>query len=624
VSWQAGALAILCLALAAGFAWYERSRPDARIVALVGTLAAFAALGRIAFAAVPNVKPTTDIVLIAGYALGGGPGFAVGALAGLSSNFFFGQGPWTPWQMAAWGATGVIGALLARVPMRVGRWTLALVCCAVGFAFTAVQDVGDWVTYSDHSLGALGLYVGQGLGFDAIHAAGCLMFALALGPALTRSIARFARRLQVTWAAPGEPASPPVPGALAPVVIAATVALGLGLGPRPAAARAAGRSTGPAPAAAARAATGYLRGAQNADGGFGAAPGQASDQLFTGWAALGLAAAGDDLDALATRGRGVIAYLAAGVPAISDVGSLERTILVVRAAGRSALNFAGRDLVAELRRHIARDGAVSDQVNLTAFAVLALRAAGVAPPARTLAWLVAQQDRDGGFSFAGAGGSSDVDDTGAVLEALSADRGAAPAAARAIAYLRAQQDRDGGFPSQPGGGSNAQSTAWAVQGLDAAGVDPGALRRHGAASPLSYLSSLVGSDGQIAYARGVQQTPVWVTGEALMALEGRPLPLAPPAASPGTAGASEPAASASARPAAARRPASTRARATPRRVPPVTARPRPGARSPAGRAAPVHVRAAAAAAGAVPGAIGGLLRAVGIVTAVALAPVGLG
>ena len=126
MSWQIGAFVILGLALAAGFAWYERTQPDARIVALVGTLAALAALGRIAFAALPNVKPTTDIVLIAGYALGGAPGFVVGALAGLTSNFFFGQGPWTPWQMAAWGAVGVLGALLARATGRggsvVGRW----------------------------------------------------------------------------------------------------------------------------------------------------------------------------------------------------------------------------------------------------------------------------------------------------------------------------------------------------------------------------------------------------------------------------------------------------------------------------------------------------------------------
>src|SRR5205807_1790682 len=129
VSWQLGAFGLLAVALGAGFAWYERDRPDARIVALVGTLAAFAALGRIAFAAVPNVKPTTDIVLISGYALGGAPGFVVGAVAGLTSNFFFGQGPWTPWQMAVWGATGVLGAILARATSgKLGRWRLSIVC----------------------------------------------------------------------------------------------------------------------------------------------------------------------------------------------------------------------------------------------------------------------------------------------------------------------------------------------------------------------------------------------------------------------------------------------------------------------------------------------------------------
>ena len=113
MTWQLGAFGLLAIALAAGFAWYERTRPDARVVALVGTLAAFAALGRIAFAALPNVKPTTDIVLIAGYALGGAPGFVVGAVAALTSNFFFGQGPWTAWQMAGWAATGLLGAGLA-------------------------------------------------------------------------------------------------------------------------------------------------------------------------------------------------------------------------------------------------------------------------------------------------------------------------------------------------------------------------------------------------------------------------------------------------------------------------------------------------------------------------------
>ena len=65
--------------------------------------------------------------------------------------------------MAGWGATGVIGAGLAVLTgRRIGRWTLAIVCFVVGFAFTALQDVGDWVTYSDHSLGQLGCLRRQG------------------------------------------------------------------------------------------------------------------------------------------------------------------------------------------------------------------------------------------------------------------------------------------------------------------------------------------------------------------------------------------------------------------------------------------------------------------------------
>jgi len=137
-------------------------------------------------------------------------------------------------------------------------------------------------------------------------------------------------------------------------------------------------------------------------------------------------------------------------------------------------------------------------VNLTAFAVLALRAAGLASPAATIGWLLHQQDADGGFNFAGAGGMSDPDDTGAALEALAGagSRGVARVRAGAVRFLRGQQDGDGGFASLPGAGSNAQSTAFAVQGLLAAGVDPSSLRRRGA-SPLDYLRSLIAADGHI-------------------------------------------------------------------------------------------------------------------------------
>ena len=491
MSWPLGAFVIFAVALAGGFAWYERGKPDARVVALVGVLAAFAALGRIAFAPLPNVKPTTDIVLIAGYALGGAPGFVVGALAGLTSNFFFGQGPWTPWQMAAWGATGMIGAGLARITRgRLGRWPLALVCAIVGYAFAAIQDVGDWVTYSDHSLRQLGVYVGKGVGFDFVHAAGCLVFALAFGPALLRSIARFALRLSVAWRT--------LDGAAAPCVIA--LACGLAVLQLAPGARAAGSPSG------------YLRSAQNGDGGLGGTPGQSSSPLFSGWAALGLASAGQNPAGVRRGGSSLLDYVRHSPT--SDPGSLERTILVLRAAGAPA-----GGLVGTLQAEIRGNGSVSDQVNLTAFAVLALHSAGAPVSANTTGWLAGQENRDGGFSFATRGGSSDVDDTGAALEALRSG-------GHAVAFIRSQQNSDGGFPAQPGGPSNAQSTAWAVQGLIAAGAGLGGLP-HG--SPLDYLRSLIAADGHVQYSHSSDQTPVWVTGQALMALEQKPLPLSPSA-----------------------------------------------------------------------------------------------
>jgi energy-coupling factor transport system substrate-specific component len=411
----------------------------------------------------------------------------VGALAGLSSNFFFGQGPWTPWQMVAWGATGLIGAGLAVVSARrLNRWVLATVCGIVGFAFTAFQDVGDWITYSDHSVSQLGVYVGKGIGFDFVHAIGCVVFALAFGPALARSIGRFTLRIDVRWL---------------PRAVPVLLALGSLVAIQPT-----------ARASAATTPTGYLLSAQNSDGGFGPSPGTASSQLYAGWTALGLAAAGHNPQEVRHGGQSLSGYLISGEGSAADPGSIERTILALRAAGLPVTGLVGR-----LESRIHPNGSVSDQVNLTAFAVLAFKAAGVVPPARMTVWLAQQEDADGGFNFAIKGGSSDIDDTAATLEALG---GASPS--RAVHFIQAHENRDGGFPSEPGSPSNAQSTAWAVQGLLASGVPVSSL-----GGPLGYLRSLIATDGHVRYSRGSDQTPVWVTAEALMALDAKPLPIAP-------------------------------------------------------------------------------------------------
>jgi hypothetical protein len=76
-----------------------------------------------------------------------------------------------------------------------------------------------------------------------------------------------------------------------------------------------------------------------------------------------------------------------------------------------------------------------------------------------------------------------------------------------------------------GADSNAQSTAFAVQGLVAAGTDPHKLRR--ARDPIGYLKSLQAGDGSVRYSRTSAQTPIWVTAQALVALEEKPYPLRP-------------------------------------------------------------------------------------------------
>jgi len=280
-------------------------------------------------------------------------------------------------------------------------------------------------------------------------------------------------------------------------------------------------------ASAANTPAGYLLSAQNSDGGFGSSPGSSSSPVYSGWAALGLAAAGHNPQDVNRSGTSLLDYIRATAGSATDPGSIERTILVAGAAGVSASSFGGHDLIGRLESDIRANGSVDDQVNLTSFAVLALRAVGVTPQARTIAWLVRQQDHDGGFNFATAGGSSDVDDTGAALQALAGAGGSAGhARRRAVAFIGRQQNRDGGFPSQPGADSNAQSTAWAIQGLLAVGVDPSSIHRAGGPSPQRFLSSLIAGDGHVRYSRSSDQTPVWVTGQALMALAGKPLPLA--------------------------------------------------------------------------------------------------
>lgn len=130
-------LAIVCV-LVPFFAAFEGARPPAHDLVVIAVLCALAVVGRAAFFWLPYVTAITAVIIVAAIATGPQAGFMIGALSLFASNFLFAQGPWTPWQMFAYGLTGFVFGLLAmrgHIP-RYGlsrRQKLAL--SASGFAF---------------------------------------------------------------------------------------------------------------------------------------------------------------------------------------------------------------------------------------------------------------------------------------------------------------------------------------------------------------------------------------------------------------------------------------------------------------------------------------------------------
>jgi energy-coupling factor transport system substrate-specific component len=206
--WQLASAVLLLTVFAAGFAWFERSRPPARIVAAVAALVAFGVIGRVIFAPFPNVKPTTDIVIIAGFALGFAPGWMVGVLTALVSNFYFSQGPWTPWQMLAWGMCGLLGAFLARGGLKPGaslgrRVPMALWCGAAGAMYGAIVNFGSAVNLASSDIKtAFWVQIVSSLPFDVAHVVANFALFMIAGPLLIRMLERLRRRESLIWPLP--------------------------------------------------------------------------------------------------------------------------------------------------------------------------------------------------------------------------------------------------------------------------------------------------------------------------------------------------------------------------------------------------------------------------------------
>ena len=158
---------------------YEMKKPQAREWIPLAVMAALAAVGRVAFAPVPFFKPTSAIIIITASVFGPEAGFLTGTMAALASNLFFGQGPWTPWQMFSFGIIGFLaGIMFQKGILRKTKTDM----CVFGFLATFViyggimnpASVIMWQSNININM-VLSSYV-MGMPFDFIHAVSTVFF----------------------------------------------------------------------------------------------------------------------------------------------------------------------------------------------------------------------------------------------------------------------------------------------------------------------------------------------------------------------------------------------------------------------------------------------------------------
>jgi energy-coupling factor transport system substrate-specific component len=196
VNWGLIAIVLAVLVTLAFFFKFESVALGSKEIALVAMLATISAVLRIPFAAIPSVQPCTFLIICCGYVFGPIAGFVVGAMTPLISNFFLGQGPWTLYQMLAWGLIGYGAGYLARFNLdRKGFIIVGVVC---GFAFGLITNIYFWLYFAyPLTLSTLVFVLLSSLWFDVFHAVGNAIF---LGLFSTRTISILERyKKRFSW-----------------------------------------------------------------------------------------------------------------------------------------------------------------------------------------------------------------------------------------------------------------------------------------------------------------------------------------------------------------------------------------------------------------------------------------
>lgn len=166
----------------------EHRKTDVKKIMLITVMTALAVAGRIAFAALPGFKPVTAVIIITGMYLGSDAGFYCGALTALITNFYFGQGAFTPFQMLIWGCIGIIASLLSKY-LKKDKFVQVAYGIFAGIIFSVSMDIYTVIwTFGSFRWSAYGLAIASAVPFTVIYAVSNVVFLLVLSEPIGKKI----------------------------------------------------------------------------------------------------------------------------------------------------------------------------------------------------------------------------------------------------------------------------------------------------------------------------------------------------------------------------------------------------------------------------------------------------
>lgn len=174
---------------------FEQRKITAREIVFLAVLATIAAVGRVPFAVLPSVQPTSFVIIVAAMVLGSESGFVIGATAALVSNMFLGQGPWTLWQMFCWGMIGYTAGLLGKTPFLQEMWGRLVFGFVWGFLFGWIMNLWYVIGFIQPltALAFLQAYAAS-FYFDLAHALSNVFFLFLFSTSWLKIIQRFQKK----------------------------------------------------------------------------------------------------------------------------------------------------------------------------------------------------------------------------------------------------------------------------------------------------------------------------------------------------------------------------------------------------------------------------------------------